>query len=207
VPIYEPLGRIPLLIAWPGGERSSSDALTTTVDIHATLLELFGVTADHQVHGRSLVPVLRGSLSPVRDAVLAGVWGREMHLITSDAKYVRAPQGDNAPLSMWSNRWSTMPVHSEHEIRLPPPDERATLDRMPGTTIPVIRQPFEPGDFLPYWAYTEFDGHKLFRPDDDPAEERNLVGDAAEAELVDHLADALREIEAPRDQLERLGIG
>jgi arylsulfatase A-like enzyme len=207
VPIYEPLGRIPLLVAWPGVAAGTCDALTTAVDIHATLLDLFEVEASHRVHGRSLVPLIDGTAAAVREHVLAGVWGREVHLVTAEAKYVRAPEHDNAPLSMWSNRWSTMPVHSEHEIRLPPPDHRATLATMPGTTIPVIRQPFEPGDFLPYWAYTEFDGNKLFRPDEDPTEERNLVSDASEAALRDQLADALREIEAPSDQLERLGLG
>ena len=135
------------------------------------------------------------------------MWGREVHLLTQDAKYIRAPSGENAPLSMWSNRWSTMPVHGEHEIRLPPPDDRASLDRMPGSTIPVIRQPFQPGDFLPFWAYTEFDGNKLFAIDDDPAELDNRAGDAHEGAFVDQLADALREIDAPRDQLERLGLG
>jgi hypothetical protein len=47
----------------------------------------------------------------------------------------------------------------------------------------------------------------VFVPDDDPTESRDLAGDALEAELADHLADALREIEAPTDQLVRLGLG
>ena len=207
VPIYEPLGRIPLLVAWPGVEAGTCDALTTAVDVHATLLDVFGATGgDRPVHGRSLRPLIDGTTTSIREHALAGVWGREMHLVTDGAKYVRAPAGENAPLSMWSNRWSTMPVHSADELRMPSPDERAVLDHMPGTTIPVIRQPFEAGDFLPYWAYTEFDGNKLFLPDDDPAEEHNLVGDPRERALADELVDALREIDAPDDHLVRLGL-
>jgi arylsulfatase A-like enzyme len=206
VPIYEPLGRIPLLVAWPGQPAGPCDALTTAVDVHATLVDLFGIDAGHTVHGASLRPLVEGAASSIREHALSGVWGRELHLLTEDAKYIRAPHGENAPLSMWSNRWSTMPVHSEHEIHLPPPDDRAVLDRMPGSSIPVIRQPFQPGDFLPFWAYTEFDGDKLFFVDDDPQELENLAGRANAATFADQLVEAMRAIDAPNDQLQRLGL-
>lgn len=206
VPIYEPLGRIPLLVSWPGVDPGTRDALTTAVDVHATLLDVFGVEVDHTVHGTSLRPLIDGSQSSVREYALSGVWGREVHLLTDEVKYVRAPVGDNAPLSMWSNRWSTMPVHGA-DLELPKPDDRASLDRMPGSTIPVIRQPFQAGEFLPFWAYTEFDGTKLFRPDDDPGEVDDLAGDAMATTYADQLADALREIDAPDDHLMRLGLG
>ena len=55
VPVYEPLGHIPLLIAWPGAEPRAVDALTTTVDLFATLAEIFAVAPRHRTHGRSLV--------------------------------------------------------------------------------------------------------------------------------------------------------
>jgi arylsulfatase A-like enzyme len=206
VPVYEPLGRVPLLVAWPGVDPGTRDGLTTAVDIHATLCDLFEVQSDHRTHGRSIRPLVLGDAEAIREHALCGVWGREVHLVTSTTKYVRAPVGENAPLSMWSNRWSTMPLHAALDLRLPMPDERAVLDRMPGSTVPVIRQPFQPGDLLPYWAYTEFDGHKVFVPDDDPAEENDLAGDALEKELRDELGDALREIAAPDDQFVRLGL-
>jgi arylsulfatase A-like enzyme len=206
VPVYEPLGRIPMMMAWPGRAPGTCDALTTAVDLHATLLDVFGVEVDHVVHGRSVRPLVEGTATTIREHALSGVWGREMHLLTNEAKYIRAPTAENAPLSMWSNRWSTMPVHGRHEIRLPPPDDRASLDRMPGSSIPVIRQPFEVGDFLPYWAYTDFDGNKLFFTDDDPSELNNIVGDAKEGRFVDEMVDALREIDAPEDHFERLGL-
>jgi arylsulfatase A-like enzyme len=207
VPVYEPLGHIPLLIAWPGVAPGAIDALTTSVDIFATLVDLFGVTTvGHRTHGRSLTPLLLGEASAVREHALSGVWGREVHLITDTAKYVRAPEGDNAPLSMWSNRWSTMPIHGHPDLRLPPPDDRAVLDHMPGSTIPVIRQPFVAGDPLPYWAYARFDGRHLFDLDDDPDEERDLAGTRAEGDAADQLRAALEEIDAPDDQFVRLGL-
>jgi arylsulfatase A-like enzyme len=206
VPIYEPLGHTPLFIAWPGVEPRDVEALTTNVDLHATLLQLFGVGARHRTHGRSLVPLVRGEASSVREHALAGVWGREVHLIDGRLKYARAPAGANAPLGLWSNRWSTMPVPSLPELALPPPDERARLDRMPGSRIPVIRQPFAEGDPLPYWALGRFDGNHLYDLEEDPDEQRNLAGSPREAAAAEHLRTARREIEAPPEQLARLGL-
>ena len=42
---YEPLGHTPLLIHWPGVAGGVCDALTTNVDLHATIADVFGVGA------------------------------------------------------------------------------------------------------------------------------------------------------------------
>jgi hypothetical protein len=107
---------------------------------------------------------------------------------------------------MWSNRWSTMPVHALPQLRLPLPDERAVLDRMPGSKVPVLRQPFVAGDMLPYWAMGVEPRTLLFDLDDDPEEERSLTGTPAERDVAEALRAALVELEAPDDQLARLGL-
>jgi arylsulfatase A-like enzyme len=207
VPVYETLGHIPLLIAWPGVAPRSEPALTTSVDIAATLADQFGVAFAHRTHGRSLVPLLRGETNGVREAVLSGVWGREVHVITDGGrKYARAPRAANEPLAVWSNRWSTMPVHRLPQLRLPLPDDRAALARMPGAQVPVIRQPFTAADALPFWAWGEFSGNQLFDLRQDPAEERNLAGGAAERDAADALRAALEAVEAPAEQFARLGL-
>jgi arylsulfatase A-like enzyme len=205
VPVYEPLGHIPLMIAWPGVRPGTSDVLTASVDIHATLVELFGAEVSHRTHGHSLVPLLIGQGNVSREHVLAGVWGREVHLIDKDWKYARAPSGGNEPLSMWSNRWSTMPTQNP-KARLPLPDDRARLDRMPGSKVPVIRQPFRAGDMLPYWARGPFSGNQLFCLRDDPSEDENRAGETRERDAADRLREVLKAVEAPDDQFERLGL-
>jgi arylsulfatase A-like enzyme len=206
-PVYDTLGHIPLLVRWPGVAPGERTALTTSVDLHATICDVFGVSSSHRTHGASLVPVVTEAADSVRDWALFGVWGREVHVTDGRTKYARAPVGENAPLSMWSNRWSTMPVHQLPELRLPPPDDRAWLDRMPGSSVPVIRQPFAPGDMLPYWAFTRFGGNLLFDLDVDPGETEDRSGEVAEKEAADLLREALRSVEAPDDQLVRLGLG
>ena len=101
-----------------------------------------------------------------------------------------------------------MPVGPFPELRLPRPDRRATLAYMPGSDVPVIRQPFEVGDAVPYWATGEgrADPHLLYDLDSDPAEAANLAGTRAEASFSELLRHALESVEAPADQYERLGL-
>jgi hypothetical protein len=143
----------------------------------------------------------------VREWALGGVFGHWVQVNDGRRKYARAPEGSGFPLSMWSNRWSTMPIHGLPGLRLPRPDRRARLDFMPGSEVPVIRQPFEPGDRLPYWALDPRIGdHHCYDIVEDPDEDRNLVGTPAEKDLAELLRVALREVEAPAEQLERLGL-
>jgi hypothetical protein len=77
---------------------------------------------------------------------------------------------------------------------------------MPGSDVPVIRQPFEPGDQLPFWALGRAHEHLLFDLDEDPAEGRNLAGTSAEAGAEELLRVALASVDCPDDQLARLGL-
>ncbi|MBI1261766.1 MAG: sulfatase-like hydrolase/transferase [Rhizobiales bacterium] len=207
VPVYETLGHIPLMIAHPDVAPDTCDALTTSVDLYATLADMFGVTPRQRIHGRSLLPLLAGKATSVRDWLLTGVWGREVHIIDGTHKYARGPVGNNAPLSMLSNRWSTMPTHFlSREQELPLPDDRAFLDRMPGSNVPVIHQPWSEGDKLPYWAFTKFGGNHLYNIETDPEESRNLAGTALETIMAEKLDAALIELEAPESQRKRLGF-
>ena len=59
---YEEIARTPMAIRWP--ERiaagAEADAFTLSVDLAPTMLELAGVEAPADLHGRSLVPLLEG---------------------------------------------------------------------------------------------------------------------------------------------------
>jgi arylsulfatase A-like enzyme len=206
IAVHRELGHIPLLISWPGVAPRASDALTTAVDLHATLVDVFGVAPAHRTHGRSLAPVLTGARDAVREHLLCGYWGRDVEVIDVARRYSRAPVEGNAPLTMWSNRWSTMPIHALPELRLPRPDRRASLDFMPGSDVPVIRQPFAPGDLLPFWAYGPPTSNLLYDLDADPHETADRAGSADEKEAVDLLRAALDEVEAPAEQYARLGL-
>jgi hypothetical protein len=129
-------------------------------------------------------------------------------MVTGQHKYVRGPAGENAPLSMLSNRWSTMPTHGalDPHVALPRPDHRAFLDHMPGSDAPVIHQRWEAGEAVPYWASARTTGNYVFDLANDPGEDENLKGGELEARLAERLRAALIEMEAPKTQLERLGL-
>ena len=211
VPQYETLGHTPLFIAWPGqrdsAAGSATNALTTNVDIYATLAEVFDVAPRHATHGVSLGPLCRGESTSVREWAIGGTWGNWVQVNDGRRKYARAPVGDGFPLSMWSNRWSTMPVHALPQLRLPRPDRRARLDFMPGSEVPVIRQPFEAGDKLPYWGLNPALGeHHCYAYLNDPEEEDNRLGTSDERDLTELLRVALAAVDAPDEQLARLGL-
>ena len=142
----------------------------------------------------------------MRDWALGGVYGNWVQVTDGVHKYARGAVESNFPLAMWSNRWSTMPLPIDTP-GLPRPDRRAQLDFMPGSDVPVIRQPFEPGDRLPFWVGRGcVDDHHVFDLDVDPFEEEDRAGTRLERELTDLLRTALDEVEAPTEQYERLGL-
>ena len=148
---HDPLARA----SRAGRPRSAVDALTTNVDLNATIADVFGVERGAS-HARAIAACRCSTARPtsIRDWAIGGVYGNWVQVTDGRRKYARAPVDDNFPLSMWSNRWSTMPVHKglADFMRFPNPDRRATLDFMPGSDVPVIRQPFEAGDLLPFWV-------------------------------------------------------
>ncbi len=210
VPQYEPLGHTPLLVHWPGVVGGGScDALTTNVDLFATIADAFDAEVRQRTHGRSMIPLLDGTATAIREWAIGGYYGSWVQVTDGRRKVIRGSEHENFPISMWSNRWSSMPLPFPGIDMLQPPDGRAWLDRMPGSEVPVIRQPYQPGDLLPLWIAMSrcVDRHFLFDLDVDPDEQENRA--AVTAELDDGLEllrSALGEVDAPDEQFARLGL-
>jgi arylsulfatase A-like enzyme len=69
---YEESIRIPMIIRYPklirGGTRI--DAMALSIDLAPTLLEIGGTSPDGKIHGRSLLPLLRGETGDWRSSFL-----------------------------------------------------------------------------------------------------------------------------------------
>ena len=196
--LREPLVHIPLLVAMPGREPGDLDALTTTVDVHATVLDVFGIAPQPRMIGRSLLPLLRGEVSSVRDHVLSGYFGHAPFVTDGRHSYQPSLRPDAAPLLAHSNRWSV-----PQWMTLQPMDDRAELGPfMPQVKGPVIRQP------LDLWALPPSDRTRelLFDIVEDPGQERNLAGSRLTAQSRDLLVHALDEAEAPGEVYLRAGV-
>ncbi len=63
---YENLVRVPLIFSWPAAFKQGliSDALVELTDIVPTLLEANGMPVPQSMHGKSLLPILRGESDP-----------------------------------------------------------------------------------------------------------------------------------------------
>jgi arylsulfatase A-like enzyme len=72
--LYEELTHIPLIIrhpeGWGGGKRF--DALVETTEIFPTIIDHFKVKAPPRIHGKSLLPMLRGEETKIRDYAYMG---------------------------------------------------------------------------------------------------------------------------------------
>ncbi len=78
---------------------------------------------------------------------------------------------------------------------------------MPGSDVPVIRQPFKPGDRCRTGrSVRERANITCYRLDNDPGETENRLGSQDETDMIELLRVALKTIEAPEEQFDRLGI-
>ncbi|MGH7864184.1 MAG: hypothetical protein ACREQB_04290 [Candidatus Binataceae bacterium] len=71
----------------------------------------------------------------------------------------------------------------------------------------MIRQPFPASDLLPNWVLGRFGGNHLYKLAEDPSEERNFTQTRIGKQLEEKPYSAPLEIEAPKDQLVRMGPG
>src|SRR5829696_2799642 len=124
MPYYAEISNIPLIIHHPAamvhrGERRK--ALTQTIDLMPTFLDLFGIEAPPEVQGHSLLPVLRAD-NAVRDIGLFGVFGGPIGATDGRYSYYLYPEDLYAP---GLHEYTLMPMHM---TSLFTPDEMSTSE-------------------------------------------------------------------------------
>ncbi|QNN22686.1 sulfatase-like hydrolase/transferase [Planctomycetales bacterium ZRK34] len=65
---YEPSMRVPMIITAPGIKPGVDEHLVLNIDLTPTMLDFAGVSAPDLMHGKSLMPLLRGNSAGWRDA-------------------------------------------------------------------------------------------------------------------------------------------
>ena len=94
---YEACVRVPLIVipppgVVPGGARSDA-RLVANIDLAPTIADIMGVRPTMPLDGRSLLPLLRDSTAPWRDALVLEAWSESegkqfVALRTADRKFV-----------------------------------------------------------------------------------------------------------------------
>ncbi len=186
--LYRPLAHVPLLAYHPNGRGGvRSPALTQTVDLYPTVLEALGVAANHPVDGRSLLPLLggRGGTDALRRVACYGKFGEAIQVTDGELVLHQWPAGEaNAPLHWYG---AEPPAFLRPRgVGAPEPWPAPALARYP---VDWVRGPCRTVLL-------------------DAAEDRDLAaerpGDVAR--LQAELRRWLREVGAPAEQAERLGL-
>ena len=214
-PAYNELYHIPLLIHLPGmKETTRCAAITQTVDLFPTLLDLMGLDAadiPYRLHGRSLLPLIREDVEQVRDYALFGIFGKQVNLYDGRYTYFRAAaREDNMPLNLYVGTPTTI-------FHYWSPDHIADLSKLETgpflswTDYPVYKlgadniRLSDPSHRFDR-RYPEISQNLLFDIQADYAQQHPLTDEALERRMCDLLVRALEEHDAPADQYERLGL-
>jgi len=200
-PTYETLTHIPFMVYLPGMESDGArvNALTANVDVFPTVLDLFGVAPPTPVHGRSVLPLLKGDADGTRDSTLYGYYGRSVNITDGRFSYLRVPRENDAPLYIYSNRWEFERFRDEKPLN----SALEMGEFMCGVDMPVGRMPLARESAEASQTETQ---DMLFDTETDPGQENNLVGTADEKRMEELLRAAMLDINAPPEQLARFGL-
>lgn len=196
MPVYNEIARIPLIVHLPGSHRAGTrvSALTQTTDLMPTFLDYFGAPMPPHLHGTSLRPALEGGAA-VHDSLIYGYFGMALNATDGRHTYFR-----NAQESL-VHAYTSMPTQfhgfmSREELA------QAEMGRFLGHAynIPVYK--------VPQQGRTPLGGtaHELYDLTKDPGQSSALNDAALEARFQDLLRAHLARIDAPVEQLARLGL-
>ncbi len=206
-PCYQSFAHLPLLIHLPGDINSGkrTTALTSNIDIYATVLDAFGLSPASFGQSKSVLPLARGEIERIRDFVLYGYFGEYIQYNDGKYSYLRAPSEKNNPLFIYSQRWETAPWWE-----LPPLDEKAEVGRwLPWTNDVLFRRPINLDEMERlHGSFSIISSGKsmLFDIEKDEDQLCPIDDDKIEQEYIKKLREALPSWRAPKEQVERLRL-
>lgn len=199
--VWNELGNIPLVIKLPGnlhaGQRRSQ--LTQNIDIMPTLLDFFGVSFEHPIHGESLKDVLQKDAPVQRRAALYGWFGMPVNVTDGSYTYMRAAaREDNSPLYQ---HFLSPTSYNIHDVPGEPFFQQAEFGQfLPYTDLAVLRTRWN----MNRWSTVK--DTQLFNIEDDPGQQYNLAGSELEEKYIELLKQTMQKMDAPAGQYERLGL-
>lgn len=198
---WNELAHIPLLVHLPrslnAGERRRQ--LTQSIDLFPTLVDFFGASFDHAIHGRSFFDIALDNAPPKHDAVIFGWYGKTVNVTDGEYVYFRGPASrDNSPL----HQYYLMPTEYHHRMDANRMKDAELGPFLPYLDIPVLRVPGMPE----FGIHEEIYEHKCFNIAEDYHQLRDLCGTDAETRMRETLEDAMRRADSPGEQFERLGL-
>lgn len=191
---YAELAHIPMHVWAPHVKPARRSALTTTIDLAPTILDLHDATPDPRTRGKSLLHLL-GSDEVHHDWVLYGYFGKDVNMTDGRVTYTRQPL-----------RGSVTHLHTGDLRNIRTSDERmksAEAGRFLANAggIPHFRIP------VPSHRHRDAPERNLvYDLESDPGQEKPIDDPEREAKLAATMKALLARHEAPASQYERLGL-
>jgi arylsulfatase A-like enzyme len=191
--MYEEVSHVPLMIYHPRLQRLGRRVgdLIQLVDLYPTILEAFGIESPAGIHGKSLMPYVLGEDNGyhAREVACYGRFGEALNITDGEwTLFIWPPGEENGPL-YW---YSQLPPQSQYGAYrvVGPKNPRLPHDRWP---VACARGEMQTQLFNIKHDPWQLDDQTIKHP-----------------EIVEYLKRCavrfLRSIEAPPEQLERLGL-
>jgi arylsulfatase A-like enzyme len=181
---FDSVGHIPLIISHPyytGGE--TRDQLVQLVDLYPTILEVFKKAVPDKIHGVSLIPILADHGLGTRDYAISGQFGKSVSITDGTWVLHQSPEKGNKPLYWYSHCLSKF--FDSYELGHYCNGRREVIDHES-------------------WSEDTW----LSDKNQDPSELENLADKKPEKlkDMQRALKETLIRVDAPTEQLDRLGI-
>ena len=205
MPFYEEVAHTPFFVWDPrvgkAGERRSA-LVQPSIDLPVYLLEAFGQQPTEHMTGKSLLPVLRDD-TPVRDAAMFGMFGAQLNVTDGRYVYYRNPVGpSNGPL----HEHTLMPTHMRHTFA-PKEFEKVELVEPFNFTKNCKMMRMPTGGGMPGGEdFGDMFTTALYDVQADPQQTAPITDPLVEERMVQHAVRLMREVDAPPQQYERLGL-
>ena len=214
---YNEVFHIPLMISAPGVQPGRCSAVTQNIDVLPTVMEYYEISQEvlqYPIHGKSLLPLLRGEIDKVRDGAIFGYFGKQVAWTDGKYTYFRAAKDEkNQPLYVYTAMPTVLRQFYGGNDAVNTEDyKRIEMGRfLPWTDYPVYRFPAD----IIHWGNDsqQFVGRSpyneetlLFDIESDYAQEHPLHDEALERHCIEQMKRCMAAHDALPEQYERLGI-
>ncbi|MCG8500017.1 MAG: sulfatase [Firmicutes bacterium] len=212
MPAYNEVFHIPLMIHYPGDVDTDHrvKALTQNIDILPTVLDYFGISRNrcrNKLHGKSLIPLLKGETESIREYALYGYFGKSVNITDGKYTYFRASvREDNLPLYLYTAMPTTLCQY--YGLNTISDFKKIETGRyLKWTDYPVYKIPAEIIESQRFNQRSQYNGeHLLFDIEKDYGQHHMIQDEQVEKVLMEKMKKAVMEYEAPEEQLIRLGL-
>lgn len=193
---YKELVHIPMVVCAPKAEPRRVQALTSTIDLMPTFMELHGGQLPPHVHGRSICHLLQGEETH-HDAVLYGYFGKDINLTDGHYTYSRQALPDSTV-----HHHTAMPCNFSNfhgRQQLANAELGVFLDSAHGVPHYRFATPSKNHHNAP-------DFNPIYDLKEDPQQQNPIRDEHLEANLADKMGELLDHYNAPACQRQRMGL-